>query len=1011
MGGREGARGYLIQTLIALLESLQDPDWTEVSIEPDNLHEKVDVVWRSKKRNKVVQVKSSQRQIAKADAQMWATELRTSVKATKYLLILVGPCSDSVTKITSFDGVEIPIPKPLNLESLLAEAAHRLDQYLAAIGRPRYSPQQREIIVGAMATRLSEMSTKSGNLSRNGFDSLLSDWLKEFKPAASSAWARVDFSRQRDLASALAGKRLGPNDVEACPKLTLCKDVLNELKRSHSHTIVGTAGCGKSITLWQVAKLLGDEGFTVWRPNDGAEWLDLINDLPSLGTNLIVVDDAHLAPLAIRNRLVEQSMSECKVLFAMTIDSSLHEEAICVDALASVQQLREAVLNRREEFLPLIQSYDKDVGDFAHDVSLEDRLAHAADQSTPWLFFWVLRGGWKAARREHKDLQQFRFAKDVIEAIACFQFATCDAGVSLSRLEEWAILSGIERHELTDALTHLTSRNLILVDSTIRTKHLAYARELLQMSLASDERTRWPRLFDLYVSIMLEENISLKGIHWLRGTLSATDFSHILSDSLDSKVRTHILTRCETETANLGWAAACYNAVVEFFEQDRIERDRQKLWIKQWVKDGDEIAIYFCSQILNSLINASDPKKHLIRREELCEFVAELEVDQLINRANCLRLDDFSSFGFFLNRLAFFRPPWSAKFFEEVDWQRLALIANSAEAKDSYAINELVMGFVGLTLDYESETAMNFVLSVQPFITRAINENPSRAMLSMDDIFWSCLGFPPRMFRRGKGPSEQQWNVAAICLKDVQPEKFRQAIERATPRQMENLAKTIAAITEIRPDFAKSVVSDLDKQSFLLNSKIAWQRQSEELLRLLLVLYDHEADFEPSKSWIVEMEDLIEGPLLPELAFLSPETAIRFFESQKPIRLTSRFHVRWNITTLAIWRIMCCDNGKAAQIIRAHCDELLLALHSLTLDEPKYILRFFRLLFEVEESVFHDFVDRIDLQHSVAQDTIGKLRNNQPNERMSFRKLARLGMRQSGRIAGISKLLLDSLKT
>jgi hypothetical protein len=227
---------------------------------------------------------------------------------------------------------------------------------------------------------------------------------------------------------------------------------------------------------------------------------------------------------------------------------------------------------------------------------------------------------------------------------------------------------------------------------------------------------------------------------------------------------------------------------------------------------------------------------------------------------------------------------------------------------------------------------------------------------------------------------------------------------------MENLARTIAAITEIRPDFSKSVVSDLDKQSFLLNSKIAWQRQSEELLHLLLTLYDHGANFEPSKSWVVEMEDLIEGPLVPELAFLSPETAIRFFESQKPIRLTGRFHVRWNITTLAIWRIACCDKGKAAQIIRTHCDELLVALYRLTLDEPKYILRFFRLLFEVEESVFHDFVDRIDLQHSVALETIGKLRNNQPRERMSFRKLARLGIRQPGRIAVISKLLLDSLK-
>jgi hypothetical protein len=1010
MGGREGARGYLIQTLIALLESLQDPNWTEVSIEPDNLHEKVDVVWHSKERTKVVQVKSSERQIAKADAHLWASELRASVKATIYSLILVGPCSDSVTKIASFDGVDIPIPRPLNLESLLAEAAHRLDQYLAAIGRPRYSPKQREIIVGTLATRLSEMSAESGTLSRNSFDSLLEFWLNEFKPNAPSVWSRVDFGRQRDLVSALSGKRLGPNDVDACPKLTLCEDVLKELKRSHSHTIVGTAGCGKSITLWQVAKSLSDEGFKVWRPSDGAEWSKLVEDLPSIGLNLIIVDDAHLAPLVVRNRLVEQSMAECKVLFAMTIDSSLHEEAICVNALASVEELRKAVLNRRDEFLPLIQSYDNDVGDFARDVSLEDRLAHAADQSTPWLFFWVLRGGWKTARREHKDLKQFHFAMDVIEAIACFQFATCDAGVPLSRLEEWAISSGIKKQELSDAIAHLANRNLILIDSTIRTKHLAYAGELLRMSLTSIERTRWPSLLKLFTSIMLDEDTSLKGIHWLRGTLSASDFSRVHSDTLDGKVRKHILTRCEAETANYGWAAACYSGVVEFFEQDRVERDRQKSLIKRWIKEGDEIAVYFCSQIFNSLINESDPEKHQIRREELCDFVTELDVDQLIRRANCLRLDDFSSFGFLLNRLAFFRPPWTEKFFSEVDWSRLASIANSAEAKDSYAVNELVMGFASLTLDFESESAMNFVLSVQSFITRAINENPSRAMLSMDDIFWSCLGLPPKMFRRGEGPSEKQLGVARMCLKNVEPERFRISIERATPRQMENIAKSIAAITEIRPDFARSVVANLDKKAFLVNSKIAWQKQSDELLHLLLTLYDHEADFEPCKGWIVEMEELIEGPLLPELALLSPGTAIRFFELQKPIKLTSRFHVRWNTTSLAIWRIACCDKEKAARIVSTHFEELLLALYSLTLDEPKYIVRFFRVLFEVEESIYHGFIERIDLHHALAQETIAKLRNNQPRERLSFQKLARLGLRQTGKIKVISKQLLDSLQ-
>jgi len=47
MGGNAGIRGYLIQTIICVLDSLEtDNLWTSVTLEPLDESEKVDIRWK-----------------------------------------------------------------------------------------------------------------------------------------------------------------------------------------------------------------------------------------------------------------------------------------------------------------------------------------------------------------------------------------------------------------------------------------------------------------------------------------------------------------------------------------------------------------------------------------------------------------------------------------------------------------------------------------------------------------------------------------------------------------------------------------------------------------------------------------------------------------------------------------------------------------------------------------------------------------------------------------------------
>ncbi|MFI6567445.1 hypothetical protein [Streptomyces sp. NPDC050534] len=68
---------------------------------------------------------------------------------------------------------------------------------------------------------------------------------------AASAWHPVAFTGTRDIGAALAGQRLGPADVDACPRLMEVGLLVDALRRTHSVVLNGDSGCGKSITAYQ----------------------------------------------------------------------------------------------------------------------------------------------------------------------------------------------------------------------------------------------------------------------------------------------------------------------------------------------------------------------------------------------------------------------------------------------------------------------------------------------------------------------------------------------------------------------------------------------------------------------------------------------------------------------------------------------------------------------------------------------------------------------------------------
>ncbi len=179
MSGNSGMRGYLFQTVVSLLSALEDNEkWDYLALEPTSESEKVDIAWYSSDNTiKVSQVKSSQNQINLPIVRTWAKELEDSLRASQYELILIGPCSKEVASLEKLGSVIIPIPKSLDVDSLIEQAAHRLDRYIEARGLPRVSALTREIIINALITKLENYSTFGSKISRRDFCNLLDEWI------------------------------------------------------------------------------------------------------------------------------------------------------------------------------------------------------------------------------------------------------------------------------------------------------------------------------------------------------------------------------------------------------------------------------------------------------------------------------------------------------------------------------------------------------------------------------------------------------------------------------------------------------------------------------------------------------------------------------------------------------------------------------------------------------------------------------------------------------------------
>ena len=242
MGGSESTRGYLVQALIAIVESLQDSSWDRIILEPQDDHEKIDIEWVGPTMRRRMQVKSSNH-ITVAKVRAWVQEIREKVPNGEIELVLLGPSAKGVQELDEeFEDTKIPPPRNIQIRGLVSQAAQELSEFLVQSKLGQRTPLQRRLLVEALTMRFLQLVVRQSELAREEFISLLKEWIAEFRaPDDRQTIARNDIFYQRiPRNSYFVGRE------EILKSLSSLFDCDAPIKKRTTAAVAGLGGQGKT---------------------------------------------------------------------------------------------------------------------------------------------------------------------------------------------------------------------------------------------------------------------------------------------------------------------------------------------------------------------------------------------------------------------------------------------------------------------------------------------------------------------------------------------------------------------------------------------------------------------------------------------------------------------------------------------------------------------------------------------------------------------------------------------
>lgn len=816
----------------------------------------------------------------------------------------------------------------------------------------------------------------------------------ELAPAPDIAgWQSVSFENQRGIEAAISGERLGPRDVRCCPQLPHFAFALRELDTLDKVDIAGASGSGKSITVWQVAHHYNQLGWHVIRPDASTATTDrqrIDAVVSKRWPRVVVVDDTQFQSDDLLDSLRELADDRTKVILGTTDASWERQNTIRVSASASVRALAETFRIRRNEILPVVQSFDSHVGDGFGSTRIEDRIESAARSETPWLFAYAVRGGWRQTRQVLNAASDFDENDLLLTAVAIRQLASLDAGATMEQLVSDAQTLGHDAAWVQAGVKRLESQRALLVGETIRCLHLQSASVIAALSFESKTIGESQGLVDLAQNVVSGPNTPLRGISWLLNEIRRHRPRIIVGD-----VKTGLLKRCFNAHTHIERRDACFVVAHMLGWRDitasELLADFSSL-IQMWVVEVDREDAYGVASLINNLYN--DDK-------ELCpRFLDEIDTVHVAEKLADLECRDGNAWGYFLGRLCCgASQEWSDSFSARLPRDAIMRLVERFGADDLFGLSELIEGLYC----FDSDFALACLERALPVYASEFAGDALGTYRKLYHLEHWVLG--NSLFEKAN-PSRQQRTIAKAMFDGIDAPAVAAKLLACPFGDWEMYARLFGWARKIHPAKIKQIVTVIDWGRFDSVIGDRWKIPPREL-RLLLSTLTADRKGEPIRSWIEEHAERIEK-IDPILAGVSPEAAVRIVGNGNRVELGGHNGNDWDLQTWALAQIASVNDDVAKTVLRQNRAHLTKAL--VELSGPQELPRLLELIHELDGGFMLDMVAALS-PDEVREKWIKSLRDGRKAHRYAARRVLRkIEAVGHGSICDLANELLRSIR-
>ncbi len=767
-----------------------------------------------------------------------------------------------------------------------------------------------------------------------------------YEPVDATQWETLDFKYQRSLLHAIMGYRLSPADVEACPRFPQVERLKKQLSLVDYVMLQGEPGCGKSISIYQAAYDYLYQGWHVYR-FCGTETATSLSLPQNTELSLYIIDDAQLFSDAALRFVVDQARPNRKILLAKTISSAVGQDTILLTNQEALKILSDFYLQNKNQISTFVHQCDKDIGVSFWSTPVEHRIQYAKKAATPWLFNYVLRGGWQTIREQYDAICQRNQCGLLAALVALLQVGQFDHSINFDWLCRWAYEYDHRLVWTQQDLSYLVDRRIVLSEEDVRIVHIQSANIIIAQFLNSAIQDNLHLLREIIEQAYAEHIINPFGLVWIcNGIRSYTNLVHYEKLFISEELIKNILEDISGIVTPRERRDIIY-FMEKVFSYDATKNGyffflQHKRLICQWVMHADSETAYAYADLLNTLYN----------KDKLCHsgFADQIDWHQFFDSLNRETAPDMYSWGHLINRLTI------APNIQGRDVLSVLLKQYIAQTCSSIPYPKLVdyTAFLSMVAFFVSDTLPLTIRQMLPTYKKLFEVDMNKALEIFDfDFFYFICGMS--LFGGHRATADEKETSKGLI--SVIPEhQFADTISNSLPRDWQHIHSILYWMAKYDGKKCRRIVRlvDIDKLA-------AWDDcwdQSHDVVHLCVSLSI--GDPKVAQHYVEACKHIISTVYSP-IVLCAPKCAIELHDEGVKVELNTNHW--WDVSCAALTELIRIDANKAREIVTENIPILVKTINSISaLDfENNCFIKFLEKLKEFDHPSFREITKQIDM--------------------------------------------------